>query len=277
MALALTGIVAASVHRLLLAHQRAHQRQTALVEVQSNLRAAAAILPLELWEVTAGDSVESDLFAIDDTVIGYKAMRNLTFVCQSPVDLGGSGTIVLARDPWFGIRQLDHERDSLLVFAAADSATRADDFWVHANLAQPVTVGNACPAGVPSLTAIVNNVTPIGALQSVWVGAPVRGFELTQMTSYRDTYGDRWMGLRQFTKASGWGQIQPVLGPLMQGGLRFAFYDSTLSPTSDPRTVSLIQVTLIGRSQRPVRSGRGSVAHVADTLTTAIALRNNAR
>ena len=63
-ALALTGIVSASVYRILMVNQRAYHRQAQRMELNGNLRAVATMLPAELRELSVTDSAGSDIIAM---------------------------------------------------------------------------------------------------------------------------------------------------------------------------------------------------------------------
>lgn len=274
-ALVLTSVVAGAVSRLLLTHQRVYGRHAARVELQSNVRAAVTVFPRELTELNASDTADSDIVVLGDTLIGYKAMRGLFFLCQPPVSVGASGTVVLWESPSFGIRDLDPARDSMFVFAEADTTTSDDDFWIHASV-RDVASTAACPGGARGTAVELSGVHPAGGLALVWPGAPARGVETVQVAPYRDVYSDWWMGLRQFNKLSGWSRIQPFAGPVDPGGVRFYYYDRDGQPTTDRRNVARIEVLVIGRSSRMVWGG-GGVAFLRDTMTVGAALWNNRR
>jgi hypothetical protein len=232
-------------------------------------------MPSELREMNAGDTASSDIAAMSATSITYKAMRTLHFVCSPPVHGGSWGTVIVRRDPVFGLRGLDTGRDSLLVFAEGSPETRMDNYWVHANLTGTVA-GTACLDGAASVTLTLDGVYPSGALAGVSVGAPVRGYEMLRVLTYADGSGDVWLGARQFNKNGGWSVSQPLLGPLQANGLQFSFFDASGAVTTIPADVARIGVTAIGMTREPVRS-QGALARMVDTLSTHVALRNNAR
>jgi hypothetical protein len=271
-ALVLTLIVLGTVYRLFLGHQRVYRRHVERVQLQANLRAALAMVPPELVELNTADTLDSDLITLGDTLVSYKAMRSLSFVCQPTLDGGTTGSVTLSRNLTFGLRQLDGARDSLFLYAEPDSAARATDFWAHANVVG-VTSGTDCPSGQPSYSVILDGIRPSGARGLVRVGAPARGYELVQLTSYRESYGDWWFGRRQFNKGSGWGRIQPILGPVVRGGLRFAYLNGAGARTAEPSDVASIAMTVVGRSSRPVRAVTGEIEYLRDTLLTSVALR----
>ncbi len=275
--LVLTGLVAGSVYQVLLSNQRVYRVQTERVDLQGNVRAAVAMVPSELLELNAADTVDSDIVTLGDTLVTYKAMRNLFFVCQPPISAGATGTVVLWRNPSYGLRGIDSNRDSILIFAENDPSTRFDDYWVHANVSGTVATGTACPMSAPSLTVTLDNVYPVGSLAGVEEGAPLRSFEVVQLFTYPDLAGAFWMGSRVFGKSGGWGDVQPVLGPIANGGLRFTYFDANGVATTNRSAVARVGIQVIGRTNEPVKSTFGDIRYVVDTLTTHVALRNNTR
>lgn len=270
--LVLTVLVGGSVYRVVVGHQRVYRRQVQRVDLQTNLRAALAILPPEWMELSSADPLGSDLVALGDTLISYKAMRTLWFVCQPPHDRGTAGSVTLGRYMTFGSRQLDATRDSLFLYAEPDASDRINDFWVHANVVS-VRSSSDCLSGQAGLSVTLDGISPDGALGAVRVGAPARGVELVQLTTYRDRYHDWWIGMRQLNKASGWGRIQPILGPVAIGGFRFTYFDRSGGQTLEPTDVARIAVAVVGRSTSRVRTWTGEIQHLHDTLVTSVALR----
>ncbi len=271
----LVSAVALSVYQLLTNNQRLYRQQTERVDLNTTLRSAVSILPSELREANARDSMESDLVAISSTAITYKAMRALGVLCLPPVSAASTGTITLWRSMMFGIRGIDPTRDSIVVFAERDPGTRMDNYWIHANVAT-ATVGTTCPGSAPSIILTLTNVYPSGGLAHALQGAPIRTYEMLQVLTYTDGLGDAWLGARQFVKGSGWTTTQPVIGPLEAGGLQFTYFDSLAVATTTPSEVARIGVTVAGMTQGLVRRG-SSMQRLIDTLTTHVALRNNTR
>ena len=152
------------------------------------------------------------------------------------------------------------------------SAEGATDFWVHANVVR-VSAGADCPGGRASYSVSLDGIRPPGGLALVEEGAPARGAEPLQLTGYTDTYGDGWVGIRQFNKGNGWGGIQPVVGPVMSGGLRFAYLDEAGVPTTDPAHVASVALTVVGRSTTRVKTSTGMIDHLRDSVVTTVAFR----
>ncbi len=273
----LVGIVSASIYGLLLNNQRVYRHQAERVELNGNIRSAVAILPTELFELNATDPIESDIVSMSDTAIAYKSMRNLYFLCQPPVDLGSTGTVILWAQPRYGLRPIDDTRDSVFIFAERDPSTTTDNYWLHANVTAAVATGTACPGGAASVTVALGNVTPAGGLADIAPGAPLRSFEVVEMLVYTDVMSDGWLGRRQYVKGSGWESIEPILGPMAPTGLRFVYYDAAGAVTANRAEVARVGMQVVGRTHEVVRTSSGTMDYVVDSLTTHAALRNNLR
>ncbi len=269
----LLGVVALAVYQLLTNNQRLYRQQAERTDLNETLRGATAILPSELREVNAADSMGSDITSMTPNSITYKAMRTLYFACNDPVDGGSTGSIDLWRTPFFGNRNPDPVRDSVVLFAEADPRTRLDNFWVHANVTA-VSYGTACPGSKPSVTVALSDVYPSGGLGKATAGTPVRGYEMLQMLTYQDARGDAWLGVRQYLKGTGWATTQPLLGPLAGRGVQFTYLDTAGVVTTQPSEVARIGVMVPGMTLEPVRSA-GRLQRVIDSLGTTIAVRNN--
>lgn len=272
-ALVMTGIVVAALYQLLLTNQRVYREQTERVDLNANVRAAVAILPTELREMNAADTVESDITAMGDSALRYKAMRSFFVLCQPPVTAGPNATLFVWRNTSLGLRAIDDDRDSVLIYAEGDPLTARDNLWIHANVRAAISPGTGCPGGAPSIAIPINNVWPAGSLNRVLLGAPIRSFETIELLTYADLGGDWWLGARNFSKGKGWSAIQPILGPLAASGLKLQYFDANGAVTAVPEQVARIGATVIGRSWTKSRGG-GTEAYVVDTLVTHIALRN---
>src|SRR5205809_1402441 len=71
-ALVLLGLVSAAVYKVLVNNQRVYLAQTQTIDLQQNIRAAAAILPAEFRELDASDG---DIAAMGPTSLQIRAMR----------------------------------------------------------------------------------------------------------------------------------------------------------------------------------------------------------
>src|SRR3989449_9377965 len=122
-ALVLLGLVSAAVYKVLVNNQRVYLAQTQTIDLQQNIRAAAAILPADLREIDAADG---DIAAMGPDSIQMRAMRQLAFVCPpNPLMGGGIGqlTLNLRATPMYGNRQTFQRNDSLLIYWEGNPTT----------------------------------------------------------------------------------------------------------------------------------------------------------
>lgn len=274
-ALTLLAIVTAAFYRSLATNQRVYQKQTQLIDLQQNMRAAAAILPEELREV---DASEGDILAMAADSITFRAHRWMGFICNPPV-IGGalSGlTMTIRAQPFYG-RPINTATDVIFVRYEGDEGTRYDDGWA---LAQPTAVASAvCPvaAGGGAGQLITMNLN-LGTLPNlaggIYSGSPVIGYEPVTYGLYQPP-GDtlRYVGL---TTANG---TQPLIGPLLVNGLTLTYYDSTGTVTANKDSVARVDIVVRAITNQQVRSttGASTLARVVDSVVTSVALRNNRR
>jgi len=267
LSLVLMGIVSAAIYQMLANNQRVYRQQTQRVQLNDNLRSAVAVLPAEFRELNASDPAGSDIIAMGDSAITYKVMRNLYFVCAQ-----ATGNTVYLDTAVIGLRALDTDLDSVLIFADSATNTTTDDRWIHANVTA-VASGNNCPLGAPSLRLTIS--ANIDALDSVLAGSPVRAFEVVEARSYSDASGVLWLGGRRWSKSANWSTLQPLVGPLEGRGLRFAYYNRFGAVTTDRAEVARIAITVKSRTTEPVQLSGGGIGYVVDSMVTQVALRNN--
>ena len=281
-ALVLLGLVSTAVYKVLVNNQRVYLAQTQTIDLQQNIRAGAAILPAEFRELDAADG---DITGMGPDSIRMRAMRQLSFVCATPVLGGGIGQISLAIRPTqiYGNRQTFKQGDSILVYWEGDPTSRADDQWLPAQLQKDADPGFCADSNVATNPALlltlqpqwINNAT-LNRAGAILNGAPVRGFDKVTYRSYQAADGNWYLGQRN--PAQG-GTMQPVLGPLTgANGVTFSYYDTAGAVTAVPTQVAQIEIVLRARTASPIRSGgTGVQTYKVDSLVTRVALRNNPR
>ena len=268
-ALVLLGIVSAAVYKVLVNSQRVYLAQTQTIDLQQNIRAAAAILPAEFRELDAADG---DIKGMTATSLRIRAMRELAFVCADPVLGGGIGQIVLTvrKTPIYGTRQTFSKGDSILVYWEGNPTTRTDDQWLAAQLQKDADPGFCADSNVATNPAYLLTLQPqwindptLNRAGAITRGAPLRGFDKIAYELYQAPAPDNNWYL---------GQRNPA-----QGGT-FSYYDSVGVVTADSSQVAQIQIVLRARTASPIRSGGNGVQdYKVDSVVTWVALRNNPR
>ncbi|MFL5495597.1 MAG: PilW family protein [Gemmatimonadales bacterium] len=288
-ALVLTLMVGGVTYGLLVNNQRVSRSQTEHVGMQDNVRSGALIVANELREVGydsvpaaapalgPGNATNSDLIAMQQGKLQYRAWRGIGFTCFPPA----ANELRLETGTYMGVRR-PQAGDSFVVYVERANTTDQDDAWVHGKItgavaAQPCTNGNGGLALPITYQPGTDGVAVTGALIQ---GGPVRIYEAMEMRHYQS--GTQWwLGMLSLNAG---GTIQPVLGPLAdstagQSGLVFRYLNKDRNQTAVLQDVREIQVTLKGVSDGAVRSGGGTSSFIVDTtaLTTNVALRNALR
>jgi prepilin-type N-terminal cleavage/methylation domain-containing protein len=265
-AIVLLGLVGGILTRTLVGGQRLHAAHAQEVAMSETTRAALAILPGELRELSAGDG---DIIRMDSASVAYKSMGSLYVLCGPP----DTAALTVPLEPMPGSGPVDAPGDSVLLFSEGDPATRADDAWLSGSAVRADS-GTECPAGRPGLAVTLAGLSG-SQLLGLQVGAPVRTFRAAQLLAYPDAARDWWLGQRLYQPASGsWSTVQPVLGPLAAAGLSLVYRDSAGQPASAAHHVTRIRIRV--RSRSPVRVRRAaSPAYVVRDGTTQVVLRNN--
>jgi prepilin-type N-terminal cleavage/methylation domain-containing protein len=267
--LVLIGIVSAGIYRVLVNNQRIYQAQTQRIDMLQNIRAGLAILPAELREIAAS---EGDIESMSATSIRFRGMRQLGFLCATPVLGGANAALLVRRAPLYGTRGFDTARDSILVYYEGQDSTRADDAWVRGRIT--ALAGGACPDGALAWLLTTNldfSGGPVNVTGMIQSGSPVRGFEPVTYRQYTSD-GREYIGIQEGTAA-----IQPLIGPLTANGLTLAYFDSTGAATATRDRVAAIRITLRAETQQAFRQLDASIARAVDSVTTWVALRNNRR
>jgi len=295
--------VAAVTYQLLVNTQRISRSQNQHIGMQDNVRSGALIMANELREVgydqiTAASlpllqlrfpgaalvaGTNSDLRAIGPDSVIYRAMRGLGYTCQLSA---GTNDVVVINNPldvqrqWQALRTLT-TTDSLMLYIENDKTTSGDDMWLTVGLTTAPVAQN-CPDGTAGIRFRIGIpagllITSGTAFGNMFVGGPVRAFELMQMRSYTSG-GKVWLGMRSRPLTVGT-TLEPVLGPLTgtATGLQLTFRDANNATTTVADNVRSVQVSLQSASDELVRT-TGRYAKVDSlTMTTRVALRNALR
>lgn len=276
-ALVLMGIVSVAIYQTLVTHQRTFLAQTQRIDLQQNIRAAAAILPGEFRTL---DSPDSDIAAMSATSITIRAIRKLGFICNPPVLPAGLGniSITVRAQPYFGTPGGFANNDSVLIYYEGNIKSRLDDSWVKAQIKSAPTAAT-CPDSGPSHPGWSLTMAPqwlTGQTQvagAITNGSPVYAFQTVTYGLYA-TGGQYYVG--DSTSGQGW---QPLIGPLIgANGLTLSYYDTTGAVTAVRTQVAQIGIVLRAQTAVPTRpASSGTTAYQVDSVTTRVALRNNPR
>ena len=246
------AMLVGSTYQILLSSQRALTIQTAQIQGQQTVRAGLDILFSELREMSRS---EGDILTMGPDKIEFRAMRAFGLVCG--VSVTGSPVRVQKVGRFFT------SGDSVMVFADNDPDIASDDTILSGRVATVDTTQTCAGADTVQSLVIPSLISAALANDTVRIGAPVRGFTIYTYGLY-SLDGDYYLGRRSGATTA------PLVGPLSANGVSFTYLESLGGVTTNPRTVSHIEVTLRTQSRVLDQQGRP----ISDSLTIAIYLRN---
>jgi prepilin-type N-terminal cleavage/methylation domain-containing protein len=276
-AIVLLGIFSTALYQVLVNNQRTFTAQTQRIDLQQNIRAAAAILPGEFRELDAADS--DITAALSATSLSIRAMRQLAFLCTAPVLPNNPLTFFVRQTPFFGDKQTFSNGDSVLLYYEGNPALRADDRWIRGKLTAAPTA-QTCP-DVPTtkpgygLTMTAQWPAGLNLASTVTNGSPLRGFTSVTYSLWQQPSDNQYY-LAQTVN----GSTQPMVGPLTgASGLTFLYYDSTgTTQTANQYLVRMIEIRLRARTAQVIRQANDpALAYDMDSIVVRVALRNNPR
>lgn len=252
------GIVLAAAYQAVLVHEEGYQTTEASITDQDVLRVALGVLEGEVREMaTVGGTAigQPDLVMATTDSMRIRAPRTVGFICSiTPSDR--SMTVWTEGEVFDG-------GDGVLLFVDGNPATYTDDHWETAEVSTTSTSSETCLAS-PRGTADQKVHLTSHSLSGVTDGAPVRGYE--EVTYRLQSWNGRW-GL---TRRDGDGTVHRLVSGLAgpTEGLTFRYLDGTGSATSDPASVTAIEITLV--TDPSEASGKDP-----STVTSTVYLRNN--
>jgi hypothetical protein len=261
-------IVSGAVYQLLLNTRRLARSQSEHVSLQSTARNAVLLVLAELRELNMApgtDQARNDILSGSSTSVTYRASRGFGLLCQAPA----ASQIRLARKSFTAGRDPQPGRDSVSIFLDGDAATDTDDAWLSLGI---TGVSTAVPCGGSAEPAITLSVPATSELAGVEPGTPVRISEIMELRLYRSE-AMSWLGLRSVGSGEA---IQPVAGPLSDGGFELAYLDREGRPTADLASTRSIRVAIHAVPERQLSLGAADTSAIAADLAGQVMLRNAA-
>jgi prepilin-type N-terminal cleavage/methylation domain-containing protein len=273
--LVLTGLMAGLAYEAMRSSQQMTRTLSARVDAQGTARAVMLYMATALREL---DASEGDVVVADPSTMQYRAMRWTGITCSGITISGSDLEIRVKKSQLWGFRAPSPGVDSLLVYAENNTGTRADDVWLVAGISDTATL--ACPdasAGL-RLTLLVSAASGGNAAATAGFtqGSPIRGFQHEEVSLYSNA-GSQWFGHRTMDAAGTWTTTEALVGPLMTGGLSFAYYDTLSAVTATLTNIASVGVTVRSVSTEAGLTSAGVVSTLSDSLISRIALRNNRR
>ena len=279
-ALAVFGVVATALTRVLISSQRVTTATQTRAMMQSNLRVASFVVPNELRMLNQAD--QTDILDVSDTSITYLAMRGYYVLC-APITSATSITVTRVLNSAFGFDYREPAaNDNAFIFFENDTLKISDDKWAPVAISGVASATCSYPVASTAgktFTLSPGIVTGTYALDKFLVGAPVRTYEITRMSLYTDANGEKWLGM--CTGSSGC-SLEPVVGPLANtGGFRLTRYDDegdvvTGNTTAARNSLRSLRIRFVAKTEQAIGRGVGDAARevMTDTLSAVVTLRN---
>ncbi|MGB7212808.1 MAG: prepilin-type N-terminal cleavage/methylation domain-containing protein [Gemmatimonadales bacterium] len=282
-AMVLLGLVSVVIYKMLITTQRVTDAQAERGDLQVNLRAGVLVIPNELRQITIGTSTTldtvSDIRAVTDSSITYRAMRGFYTICSTPAS---ATTLTVTNAAGFSSEyRTPTTSDSAFVLWEGDTTKTSDDAWVQVGLAGVVSTTCVYAGATRSAYTFAFTGSGIPALAfpftKIQPGSPVRTYETVQLSLYASG-GQNWLGMQV-----GSGTMQPVAGPLAatSGGLygfQLTYYDSTgtalTATASNVPKIRTIKIALRGITNDQVALAGKTRSTIHDSLVTYVTLRN---
>ncbi|HKG95313.1 MAG TPA: type II secretion system protein [Gemmatimonadaceae bacterium] len=278
------GVIAGALVTTIARQQRFYGATEQIVTMRGNMRDAVNLLPSDLRGLSRSGG---DIYAMTDSSIDFRLPAGASAICTintgrtivtvPPAQLASqSGVTSWLATPRAG--------DSLFVYDEGATTGTTDDSWrLYALTATPSA--GTCPTttGFTSTsTEAAAGVSLVlsGALPAtVRLGASIRFFHKAHYSLYRAASGNWYVGFYECS-AGTCPSLQAVSGPYLPyassggGGVRFTYFDSTGSATTNRALVSRIDVTTRAQTANPVAVTGSQREYYADSLSVSVALRN---
>ena len=282
-AIALFGVLAATLTGILVNQQRLYVASSEIIEARSNVRQAADILPSELRGISPA---RGDIYAMSAMSIEFRLPTGSAVACEidsSRTSLtippqttsAHSGASAWLRAPEYG--------DSLLIYDHGATNSASDDAWrIHA-LAAGLTTGTCSAFTSTAAEAALGHTLSLASPlpSTVASGASIRFFRRARYELYDAANGQGYLGFSDClaTRTPACSTKQPVSGPYIRvgsptSGLLLSYFDSSGASTADPRRVARIDVTTRARSRSAMRLPGRPLGDFTDSLSFSIATRN---
>ena len=282
--LVLLGIVAGGMMQIIVRQQKFYNGNSGVLGTRSNVRQGVAIFQSDLRAINPGLDIYSG--GMTSTALEFREPRGSSVICA--IDASSYQTIVVpppVLSSGVGLTswvQAPEVGDSVLVY---DPQARS---WVSGSRmisgSQPTEGSGTCTGVVRDATDQARGwqITLDQALPStVGVGASIRFFRKARYELMQAADGDWYLGFRDCTTArpTACDELAPIAGPYLAEdnvppGLQLDYFDSNGAATTDPATLSRVDITLRSQSSQAVDMDGRAKGFYKDSLKTSIALRN---
>ncbi|MGQ0767324.1 MAG: prepilin-type N-terminal cleavage/methylation domain-containing protein [Gemmatimonadota bacterium] len=279
-ALAIGGVLAATLVRTLDRSARLHTGTISLVEQVTQLSESAAILR----EMTSELSVPAGaLYTWSATNISMAGAVGSSVACRQ-----AASAIELVPDSLTSGQTLSfwntspQPGDSISWFDQGSAAGPADDSWHTIGVAAAARSAGNCQGTAFATPADAGQngwTLQLSAAPSIPAGTPVRVTRPQRLALYRSATSHA-LGFSDWDPVRGaWHVIQPVTAPLNSPaaaapGLALSLRDSTGRTSATPRQTSALAASFANQTAHTIRSDGRRRGQRTDSITAFVAFRN---
>ena len=296
-ALALMGLFAAAMVKLLLRQNRFYNSMSDLIQTRQQIRQAGFMLPAELRAISRQGG---DIAVMTDSSLEFRSVFGSAITCLTNVAGSWASTVPvqLAKGSTMtNWKTVPVTNDSVAILDDGASISTIDDQWRLYRITGvlPVT-GNVAGAGCPSTSGLTQaadlvasnpsqriTVTPLLTATTA-SGAGMRFFRHVHYDLYKWPTDGRWY-LAYYdcvpNRVPACLLPQPIAGPLRPyalpgttSGLEFTYYDSTGAVTANRALVARISIVVRGQGQSSINLTGAAAIPLRDSVRIEVGLRN---
>ncbi len=296
-ALALMGLFAAAMVKLLLRQNRFYNSMSDLIQTRQQIRQAAFMLPAELRAISRQGG---DIAVMTDSSLEIRSMFGSAITCLTNVASSWVSTVpvqLLKGSTMTNWKTVPVVNDSVAILDDGVSISTIDDQWRFYRITGvlPVT-GNVAGVGCPSSTRLTQaadlvasnpsqRITVTPALTATTAqGAGMRFFRHVHYDLYKWPTDGLWY-LAYYdcvpNRVPACLLPQPIAGPLRPyalpgstSGLEFTYYDSTGAVTANRALVARVSIVVRGQGQTSINLTGAAPIPLRDSIRIEVGLRN---
>jgi prepilin-type N-terminal cleavage/methylation domain-containing protein len=262
--LALSGVILAGILKLMTGQGRGYAQMIATGDAAETLRGAGALVG---WEVRHAQMATDSIMQTNADTLSLRSVQGVGVVCAK-------NTLTRRYGIWKQGGDIQATvNDSTMIFNPGRQQ------WSKLKITgvgTPVSYGmlNCSWTGVRAPDLVVQvNVTQFRDTSGILIGSMFRSFRRTIFAEYQDQ-GRWWLGRKVGTAA--WEKVTgPLLSPA-QGGLKFAYYDSTGAAVAadSVNRIRTIGITMRAQSYKLFVGPTGGARYRIDSVSTRVMLRH---
>ena len=276
--LVVLALVSAAIMRTTVSQQRFLDAIVRIIEMRRTAREGVDIPRQDLRAISPGSG---GIYAMSAEMVDFRSTLGASVACR--IDGSRTSVSVPDRGAWSALTSWvasPRQGDTVLVF---DQALDGEPpLWRVHTLAADPSPGGVCPVSGGFARTTADEAAALELRMAppleptIRAGAALRFVRRARYQLYRASDGQWYLGYLDClaSRSEPCSTIQPVSGPFATTGIRFLFRDASGTETSDPASVSRIDILSRATTTVALRAmGFAGGVHT-DSVVASIALRN---